>query len=150
MISATSSAIQKIPSAFKIQTPDYLQNQYNTTAYADTLNAICHHRIIKDMVHRTISNAVTSALIAKLTNGVIFPERKSNPPTPLNLMKCEHDLKTKSPYQVWQAMDPSLRPKGDQYLSPEILSKIHHNLQQLQGEGNIIVNQIWAANLGTC
>ena len=117
-----------------IHAPDYLQNQFNSSAYVDTLNAICHHRIVQDIVHRTLSHTVISALIAKLLNGVIFPESTNNQPTQLNLMKGEHDLKTRSPAQIWQAMDPSLRPKVDQYLSTEILWQIQFNLQQLHGE----------------
>jgi len=54
-----------------IQAPDYLQNQSNT--YTDTLNTICNNRIIQDIAHRTLSNTLITAIIAKLANKILFP-----------------------------------------------------------------------------
>jgi formylglycine-generating enzyme required for sulfatase activity len=120
--------------SISIIAPDYLQDQFNTSPYADMLHAICQHRIIRDIVHRTLPTPVISALIATLMHGVVFPEFKSTQATQLSAMKLEHDLTNKSQNQIWQAMDPGIRPKVESYLSTDILSKILHNLKQLKGE----------------
>jgi len=134
MVHDLGHVLQHSKDSINIQAPDYLQHYLNTSPYVDTLNAICDHRMIKGIVQRTLSSAVISALIAKLTNGIVFPKSKSDPLSQLHFMKLDYDLTNKSPAHIWQAMDPGLRPEVDQYLSQDILSRMQHNLNQLHGE----------------
>ncbi|KPA11741.1 Sulphatase-modifying factor domain protein [Candidatus Magnetomorum sp. HK-1] len=120
--------------SLKIKPPEFFQNKINTSAYIDVLNFICSNRIIRDVVNRTLSHSIIGAIIAKLVKGISFPELQKSKQNQLNLMKLEHDLKTKSQSQIWKSMDPSLRAMPDKYLSSEILAKIPINLQNLHEE----------------
>lgn len=119
--------------------PTYLPFDEDTSAYLSCLQRLAAHPLVRDLPFWSppLSDAVRSVLVARLIEGLEFPQDYRLPVGPDSvrfLRALDHELTQTDPATLWQQTSPDARPSWHHLLTPATLARLERNLQMLDRE----------------